>query len=294
MGGTPAVKMLREAMVGDEVKSVAGILNGTCNYILTEMEATGRSFADVLAEAQRLGFAEADPGVLVTGDVAPYRERKVRMLNGTHTVSVSAALLCGLETVREAVEHEQVGRFIRRALLDEIVPSVTAPGAEAFAREVLDRFANPYIRHALADITLQGTMKMRVRVVPSIMQYTERLGRAPASLAFGFAAHLLFVRGDVQEARRRAGQKVLADDQAERVRAHWEAALAAALTEAGLGAVLARFVHDVCADEALWGADLGRAPGFADAVTEHLTRMHQSGVPAALEAHLAHHTEAAV
>src|SRR5215831_5427361 len=46
MGGTPAVKMLREAMVGDEVKSVAGILNGTCNYILTEMEATGRSFAD--------------------------------------------------------------------------------------------------------------------------------------------------------------------------------------------------------------------------------------------------------
>ena len=61
MGGTPAVKMLREAMVGDEVEPVAGILNGTCNYILTEMEATGRAFADVLAEAQRLGYAEADP-----------------------------------------------------------------------------------------------------------------------------------------------------------------------------------------------------------------------------------------
>ena len=51
MGGVPAVKMVREALVGDDIRSVAGILNGTCNYILTEMEATGRSFADVLAEA---------------------------------------------------------------------------------------------------------------------------------------------------------------------------------------------------------------------------------------------------
>ena len=67
MGGTPAVKMLREAMVGDEVEPVAGILNGTCNYILTEMEATGRAFADVLAEAQRLGYAEADPTMDVGG-----------------------------------------------------------------------------------------------------------------------------------------------------------------------------------------------------------------------------------
>jgi homoserine dehydrogenase len=64
MGGTPAVKMLREALVGDQVDAVTGILNGTCNYILTEMEAGGRGFADVLAEAQRLGYAEAGCGRL--------------------------------------------------------------------------------------------------------------------------------------------------------------------------------------------------------------------------------------
>jgi homoserine dehydrogenase len=67
MGGTPAVKMLREALVGDEVASIAGILNGTCNYILTEMEAAGRDFEDVLNEAQRLGYAEADPTMDVGG-----------------------------------------------------------------------------------------------------------------------------------------------------------------------------------------------------------------------------------
>ncbi|HLI65943.1 MAG TPA: homoserine dehydrogenase [Caulobacteraceae bacterium] len=83
MGGTPAVKMLREAMVGDQVEAVAGILNGTCNYILTQMEETGRAFADVLAEAQRLGYAEADP----TTDVGGF--------DAGHKITILAALAFG-------------------------------------------------------------------------------------------------------------------------------------------------------------------------------------------------------
>ena len=67
MGGTPAVKMLREGLVGDDVTQVAGILNGTCNFILSEMERSGRSFADVLADAQARGFAEADPTTDIGG-----------------------------------------------------------------------------------------------------------------------------------------------------------------------------------------------------------------------------------
>jgi homoserine dehydrogenase len=60
-GGIPIVKALREGLGANRVERVYGILNGTCNYILTTMEASGRTFADVLAEAQRLGYAEADP-----------------------------------------------------------------------------------------------------------------------------------------------------------------------------------------------------------------------------------------
>ena len=96
MGGTPAVKMLREAMVGDEVKSVAGILNGTCNYILTEMEATGRSFAEVLAEAQRLGYAEADPTMDVGG------------FDAAHKISILAALAFGCAPNFAAAEIEGI------------------------------------------------------------------------------------------------------------------------------------------------------------------------------------------
>jgi homoserine dehydrogenase len=66
-GGIPIVKALRESLIAYGVPSVKGILNGTCNFILTTMEASGRSFADVLAEAQRLGYAEADPTLDIGG-----------------------------------------------------------------------------------------------------------------------------------------------------------------------------------------------------------------------------------
>ena len=228
-----------------------------------------------------LGLASADNGIIVADDIAPYRERKVRLLNGTHTITVPLALLHGCETVREAVVHETVGRFIRRALLDEIVPATDAPGAEQFAHEVLGRFSNPYIRHALIDITLQGTAKMRVRIVPAIVRYGAIAGRAPASLAFGFAAFLLFMRGDLQEKRRRAGERVPADDQAEALRAMW-------LRNTGdSDSAVASLVDEACRTESLWGTDLRRVPRFAGAVSESLTRMVRDGVPAALEAHLA-------
>ena len=150
----------------------------------------------------RLGFAGADPGVLVAPDIAPYRERKVRLLNGGHTISVPLALLAGCESVGEAVRHPLVGAFLRRAMLDEIAPTLGRPDAADYAHAVLARFANPYVHHALFDITLQGTMKMRVRVVPTIVRHTERTGHAPDALALGFAAFLLFMRGDLHDARR--------------------------------------------------------------------------------------------
>jgi tagaturonate reductase len=233
------------------------------------------------AARARLAFLAAEPGVVVCGDATPYRERKVRLLNGAHTIMAPVGLLAGCETVQDAMDDELVGAFVRRAMDDEIVPSVSADGAAAFAREVLDRFANPFIRHALWDITLQGTMKVRVRVVPSIVQYAERTGRAPASLALGFAAHLLFMRGASHAARRVAGLAVPADDRAEAVARLWGGAAD------GSRRALRQLARAACADASLWGWDLTTVPGFADAVAEHLLRMDREGVRAALEAHLA-------
>ena len=94
MGGTPAVKLVREALVGDDVVSIAGILNGTCNYILSEMEANLRDFADVLSEAQAKGYAEADPTMDVGG------------FDAAHKITILAALAFGTAPTYAAAEVE--------------------------------------------------------------------------------------------------------------------------------------------------------------------------------------------
>ena len=66
-GGIPILKALREGLVGNRIDRVYGILNGTCNYILTNMRTRKREFADVLKEAQNLGYAEADPTFDIEG-----------------------------------------------------------------------------------------------------------------------------------------------------------------------------------------------------------------------------------
>lgn len=84
-GGIPIVKTMREALAGNEIRSIHGILNGTCNYILTEMETTGRDFADVLKDAQDFGYAEADPTFDVGG------------IDAAHKLAILATLAFGTE-----------------------------------------------------------------------------------------------------------------------------------------------------------------------------------------------------
>jgi homoserine dehydrogenase len=72
-GGIPVVKALREGLSANAITAVCGVLNGTCNYILTEMDRTGRPFGEVLADAQRLGYAEADPTLDVSGADAGHK-----------------------------------------------------------------------------------------------------------------------------------------------------------------------------------------------------------------------------
>jgi tagaturonate reductase len=185
------------------------------------------------------------------------------------------ALLAQCRTVRDAVNDPVLGAFLHDVLFQEIVPSVDVPGAEAFAREVLDRFANPDVEHALWDITLQGTAKMRVRLVPTMIAYAERTGHAPRALAQAFAGYLAFQRGAVQEARRNADEAVPADDEAAVVRAHWRMA-------SDDDDALPRFVRKVCADRTLWNVDLTTIPRFVEIVAETLRRLRHESVGAVL------------
>lgn len=95
-GGIPAIKGLREGLAGNRIREVHGILNGTCNYILTEMRETGREFGDVLAEAQQLGYAEADPGFDIDG------------VDAAHKLAILTAVAFGCEVDFTSVHVEGI------------------------------------------------------------------------------------------------------------------------------------------------------------------------------------------
>lgn len=98
-GGIPIIKVVREGLAANTIHKVAGILNGTCNFILSEMEATGRSFEDVLGEAQRLGYAEADPTMDVGGFDAGHKITLLAALCFSAPPDFAAADLEGVDSV---------------------------------------------------------------------------------------------------------------------------------------------------------------------------------------------------
>lgn len=131
------------------------------------------------------GFALEHPAVKVSPDITPYYLRKVRLLNGAHTALVCHALPRGLETVRECVEDPEVGPWLEKLLFDEIVPVLEERVADApgFAREVLERFRNPFLEHKLASIALNHEAKLKVRLQPTLEEFRRKFGREPERLA---------------------------------------------------------------------------------------------------------------
>lgn len=98
-GGIPIVKAIREGLAANTLSRVYGILNGTCNYILTEMEATGRAFGDVLKDAQDLGYAEADPSFDIGGIDAAHKLAILAALGFGHEVGFDHVHIEGIETI---------------------------------------------------------------------------------------------------------------------------------------------------------------------------------------------------
>lgn len=144
-----------------------------------------------------LPFNKAGYNIVWTDDVKPYKKRKVRILNGGHTSMVLGAYLYGLTTVGECLKDETVSAFLKKCLFDEIVPTLGNTETDInFAKAVLERFSNPFIKHLLLSIALNSVSKFQVRVLPTILEYKEKFGAYPPALTFSMAALIAFYRTD--------------------------------------------------------------------------------------------------
>lgn len=163
---------------------------------------TGEPFALWVIESAKdisneLPLPQAGLPVIFTDNQKPYKQRKVRILNGAHTSFVLASYLCGNEIVKESMDDDDIRNFMNQTLFDEVIPTLTLPEEELkeFAAAVIDRFNNPYVKHALLAISLNSVSKWRARCMPSLLGYVEKYGKLPTHLTFSLAALMAFYQG---------------------------------------------------------------------------------------------------
>ncbi|SET52880.1 tagaturonate reductase [Hymenobacter actinosclerus] len=223
---------------------------------------------------QVLGFEAADAGVIVQPDINLFRELKLRLLNGTHTLSCGLAFLAGFPTVREGMDDANLAGFIHNLMLADLLPgipyAVSEKVGQRFGMQVLDRFRNPAIEHRWLAITLNYTAKMQMRNVPTLLHYYRQLHAVPHYLALGFAAYLLFMRGTRQEGGQWFGEANGESYPIQDEKAAYFADLWQRLAPAEL-------VRTVLHNQALWGHDLLTLPGFADCVAHYLEQLLEQG-----------------
>ena len=227
---------------------------------------------------RKVSFLKTDSGIVVREDITPYRERKLRILNGGHTISVAAGFLCGLKTVYDCMEDKVMLAFITQVIQEEIVPSldIDEQMVREFANDVLDRFRNPFLHHQLISITLQYTSKMNMRNGLTFIRYYDKFGKVPDRMCAGFAAYLLFTRPTHQEGDQYYGTfqsqpYPIKDGEADFFLKQWEK------VDENDAASVENLVDQVL-KRSLWDQPLSDLDGFGQCVKQHLTQFLQQGV----------------
>lgn len=202
---------------------------------------------------KELPLQKAGLPVVYTDDLAAYRTRKVRILNGAHTSFVPAAFLAGYEIVRDAVQDADFAGFIEKTLQEEIMPTIDLPLQQLvpFVQSVLERFANPYIDHKLLAICLNSVSKWRMRILPVVLDSSQ----VPQRLAFSLAALVTLYR---------THPDVVQDD------------------EEALRWMKEKELAEILHSKMLWGMDLWEISGFAQAVQQWAVRIQTDGVRACI------------
>jgi tagaturonate reductase len=209
--------------------------------------------------------------IVFTDNMEPYRTRKVRILNGAHTTLVPVGYLYGIDKVRESLEDEVVGGFLKNTIFNEICPTLDLSKEELdqFSNDVLDRFRNPFLEHALMSISLNSTSKYKTRVLPSVLEYIKRKDALPQGLLFSLASLISFYKGE-----RGSESYVVKDDQTalDFFATQWASNDVPSIAKATLSNV------------DLWGTDLTQFDGLEAVVTAHLEAIQNNGMKSALEA----------
>ncbi len=245
---------------------------------------TGEPFALWVIESDKdisgeLPFDKAGLPVIFTDNHKPYKQRKVRILNGAHTSFVLASFLAGNDYVGQSMDDKPVYDFMYKTIFSEIIPTLDLPEKDLtdFAEAVIDRFRNPFIKHALLAISLNSVSKWKARCMPSFLKYIELRGDLPARLTFSLASLIAFYSGsEIRDGaligHRNGEEYRICDDRA---------VLEFFAENSSLPP--AELAEKVLSNESFWGEDLADKCGAAKAVGEYIGDIRTLGMRKAME-----------
>jgi len=244
---------------------------------------TGEPFALWVIESPKdiskeLPLPDAGLPVIFTDNQKPYKQRKVRILNGAHTSFVLASYLAGNDIVKQSMDDADIKNFMVKTIFDEVIPTLTLPEAELkeFAEAVITRFNNPYVKHALLSISLNSVSKWRARCMPSLLGYVEKFGKLPSHLAFSLAALMAFYTGTEIRGKALIGHR---DGQEYEIMDDMEVL---EFFRDNCQKDSATFVESFLGNESFFGQDLNKVEGLTAAVAGYLDDIKTDGMRAAL------------
>lgn len=248
-----------------------------------QLLVTGEPFALWVIESPR-DFSDELPlpacglPVIYTDNHKPYKQRKVRILNGAHTSFVPAAFQCGYDYVLDAMHDPMIQSFMQATLHEEVIPTLSLPKAdlEAFAQAVTGRFENPFIKHALLSICLNSVSKWRARCMPSLLGYVEKTGKLPERLTFSLASLMaLYHGGKLEDGKlicQRDGQPYALQDDAEVLRFFAD----------GNARPAGELVHNFLSRDSFFGQNLTLVPGLEESVLSSYQAILSRGMRAVM------------
>lgn len=209
--------------------------------------------------------------VIYADSITPYKQRKVKILNGCHTCLVPVAYLYGIDTVRESIENEHIGQFTKEFVFDEVVPTIKLPHDQmvSFANSVFERYLNPFVRHELMSIALNSISKYKARVMQTVKDYYEINNTLPTHAMFSLASLIKFYFG-----KRNENEAIKLNDDPKYLQ------FFANLKERNLSE--AEIVKEVLANEDMWQEDLNQFANMHEVVTSYLKLINEKGMKEAL------------
>lgn len=218
--------------------------------------------------------------ILICDDHKPYKQRKVRILNGAHTSFVLGAYEAGQHIVRDCMHDEVISSFMNKTLFDEVIPTLTLSkeDCEQFAASVIDRFKNPFIDHQLLSISLNSTSKWKARVMPSLLGYVKKYNKLPECITASFAFYIKFYQG--QELTEK-GLVAHREDKEEYIVSDDRAVLEFYLAHKDDS--VEEIVKAVASNIDFWGQDLTLIKGFEQAVVKYLNDINSKGAYAVMK-----------